>query len=112
MNPEVASSSSHDSAKGPVDGTTAIRWSGTKSGSHRRATGTRHRRLRLVYFILASAWGFAAGTVAVFAGFRAIGRPVHFDSSLGVTLGFAGAIAIVGGVIFSLAYREAVRRGG
>jgi len=108
---DVASSSSHETATGPADGTTSIRWSGTKSQSHRRATGTRHRRLRLVYFTLASVWGFAAGTVAVFAAFGAVGQPIRFDSSLGLTLGVAGAIAIVGGVIFSLAYREAVRRG-
>jgi len=66
----------------------------------------------VLYFALASVWGFAAGSVAVLAGFNSLGRPIRFDSGLGVTLGVAAAIAIFGGVVVSLAYREAVRRGG
>jgi hypothetical protein len=65
----------------------------------------------MIYFTFASVWGFAAGSVAVLAGFNAVGNPISFDSGLGFTLGVAGVIAIVGGVIVSLAYREAVRRG-
>jgi hypothetical protein len=57
-------------------------------------------------------WGFAAGSVAVMAGLNSLGMPVRFDSGLGFALGVAVAIAIFGGVIVSLAYREAVRRGG
>ena len=111
MRRDAASGSSPESAPRPAGGTTAIRWSGAKSPSHRRAAGTRRRRLRLVYFTLASGWGFAAGSVAGLAGFNTVGNPIRFDSGLGVTLGVAAAIAIVGGVIVSLAYREAVRRG-
>jgi hypothetical protein len=66
----------------------------------------------MVYFALASVWGVAAGSVAVLAGFNAVGQPIRFESGLGITLGVAAAIAIVGGVIVSLAYREALKRGG
>ena len=66
----------------------------------------------MVYFALASVWGFAAGSVAVLAGFNTLAQPFRFDSGLGLTLGIAVAIAIVGGVIVSLAYREALKRGG
>ena len=65
----------------------------------------------MLYFALASMWGFAAGSVAVIAGFRTLGYPISFDSGIGFTLGVAGIVALVGGVIVSLAYREAVRRG-
>jgi hypothetical protein len=68
--------------------------------------------LRFLYFAIASVWGFAAGSVAVLAGFNSVGNPIFFDSGFGVTLAVAGVIAIVGGVVVSLAYREAVRRGG
>jgi hypothetical protein len=57
-------------------------------------------------------WGFAAGSVAVLAGLNSLGSPIPFDRGFGLTLGVAAAIAIAGGVIVSLAYREAVRRGG
>ena len=66
----------------------------------------------MVYFALASVWGFAAGSVAVFAGFNTLSQPLRFESGLALTLGIAVAIAIVGGVVVSLAYREALKRGG
>jgi hypothetical protein len=65
----------------------------------------------MTYFALASIWGFAAGSVAVLAGLNVLGSPVLFESGLGFTIGVAGVIAVVGGVVVSLAYREAVRRG-
>jgi hypothetical protein len=66
----------------------------------------------MVYFALASVWGFAAGSVAVLVGLNTLGRPIRFESGLGLVLGIAVTIAVVGGVVVSLAYREALKRGG
>ena len=76
-----------------------------------RASAQRHRRLRYVYFGLASGWGFVAGSVAVLAALDAVGQTVPFGGGLGATLAVAGALALVGGIVVSRAYREAVRRG-
>ena len=111
MNRDAASSSTRESATGGGPGNVVFRRPEGNARSHRRGAKTRHGRLRIVYFTVASVWGFAAGSVAVLAGFNAVGQSIHFDSGVGVTLGVAAAIAIVGGVIISLAYREAIRRG-
>ena len=111
MSGDAASRSSRESVAVPDEGIAASPRTRRRVRSHRRAANNRHRRLRMMYFALASVWGFAAGSVAVLAGFNALGHPIRFDSGLGFTLGAAGVIAIVGGVIVSLAYREAVRRG-
>ena len=111
MSRDAASSSARESVPVPGEDTAASPRTGRRARSHRRAANSRHRRLRMMYFALASVWGFAAGSVAVLAGLNALGNPIHFDSGLGFTIGAAGVIAIVGGVIVSLAYREAVRRG-
>ena len=82
---------------------------GRRSGGPGRAASQRHRRLRHVYFGLASGWGFATGSVAVLAGLDAMSS-LRATSGLGLKLLLAGAVALVGGFIVSLAYREAVRR--
>jgi len=75
-----------------------------------RSSSQRHRRLRYLYFGLASGWGFATGAVTVLAGLDAMAHPMKLSSGLGVKLLFAGVVALVGGFVVSLAYREAVRR--
>ena len=75
-----------------------------------RSSSQRHRRLRHLYFGLATGWGFATGAVAVLAGLDATGHPVRVTSGLGLKLLLAGAVALAGGFLVSLAYREAVRR--
>ena len=111
MSRDGASNSSPQPATRSTGGAHELRWSEHRPISHRRQSNSRHRRLRSVYFALAAVWGFAAGSVAVLAGLNAVGNPIRLDSALGVTLGVAGAVAIVGGVVVSMAYREAVRRG-
>jgi hypothetical protein len=74
-----------------------------------RSSSQRHRRLRHVYFGLASGWGFATGAVTVLAGLDAM-RHLTTTSGLGLKLLAAGAVALAGGFVVSLAYREAVRR--
>ena len=76
-----------------------------------RATAQRHRRLRYLYFGLASGWGFVAGSVAVLAALDALGHTVPVGGGLGATLVVAAVLALAGGIVVSLAYREAVRRG-
>jgi hypothetical protein len=71
----------------------------------------RHRRLRYVFFGLASVWGFAAGSVAVLAELDALGHPVTAMSGLGARLVIAAAVALAGGLVVALAYREVLRRG-
>lgn len=89
---------------------------GTEPGEHRpsrhaeRPSAMRHRRLRYVYFGLASGWGFATGCVAVLASLDALAHPLRLSSALGVKLVVAGGVALVGGFVVALAYREAVRR--
>ena len=74
-----------------------------------RSSSQRHRRLRHVYFGLAAGWGFATGALAVLAGLDAMSA-LRVTSGLGVKLLLAAAVAVVGGFVVSLAYREAVRR--
>ena len=76
-----------------------------------RASAQRRRRLRYLYFGLASGWGFVAGSVAVLAALDSLGLAVPLGRGLGATLAVAGVVALVGGIVVSLAYREAVRRG-
>lgn len=79
--------------------------------SSRRA-GARSSRIRLVYFLLASAWGFVTGTTAVAGLLAAVGRPLTLEPRSAVALAGAGVVALVGGVVASRAYRETRSRVG
>jgi hypothetical protein len=87
----------------------------TESSDHpvrarRRRSSTRkdtRGRLRKLYFCLAAAWGFLIGTGAVLVGLAALGRPLHLGPVLAVVLGAAGVLAVAGGLIASIAYRDA-----
>ncbi len=65
-------------------------------------------RLRAVYFGVASFWGFVAGTVAV-AVVAGEALPRFSATAVGV-LAAAAAVAIVGGIVVALAYREVAHR--
>jgi hypothetical protein len=65
--------------------------------------------LRAVYFGVASFWGFVAGTAAVIAG---AGPAIELSPTLLGILGGAAAVAIAGGIVVALAYREAAHRRG
>ena len=79
----------------------------------RRAASSRaqRRRLQLVYFSLASLWGFLMGTVTLLFGFSLGGRQLDLSPVAIVAMSAAIVLAIVGGVVASRAYREASRRG-
>ena len=76
------------------------------------SSSTAGKRLRLLYFTLASAWGFTAGTVAVLAALRSSGKPWNLGPTSLAMLAGAGLLAIIGGVIAALAYHDASKRLG
>ena len=79
----------------------------------RRATASRSQRhrLQLVYFSLASLWGFLLGTAALLFGLSLTGRRLDLSPVAIVAMSAAVILAVVGGMVASRAYREASRRG-
>jgi hypothetical protein len=77
--------------------------------SHDPARLRRHR-LRLVYFILASVWGFLSGTVAVIVSLNVLGQPLEMQLPVALALGSAAVLALVGGAVAARAYREITQR--
>ena len=79
----------------------------------RKATsnGSQRSRLRVVYFSLASLWGFLIGTATLLFGFSLGGRRLELSPVAIVAMCAAVVLAVVGGVVASRAYREASRRG-
>jgi hypothetical protein len=75
----------------------------------RSARGARSR-LRLVYFGLAALWGFLTGSGAILLALSAAGRPVHLGPWVGAGLVAASGVALLGGFVAAVAYREASRR--
>ena len=67
-------------------------------------------RRRMVFFALASAWGFFSGTSAVLVALMLLGRPVFLGSRLALTLAVAAVAAVAGGLVVAAAYRENSRR--
>ncbi len=77
----------------------------------RRRQGRGQRdRLRVVYFSLASLWGFLMGTVTLLFGFTLGGKRLDMSPVAIVAMSAAIVVAIVGGIVASRAYREATRR--
>jgi len=66
--------------------------------------------MRALYFAAASFWGFAAGSAAVVGCLRVTGQDVAFTPSVLWILIGAATVAVVGGVVLALAYREAAHR--
>ena len=82
------------------------------SGHSRRSRGSRtsHWRLRIVYFSIASVWGFAMGTAAVLGSLSMLDLELPEDSTITFMVALAAIAAIVGGAITAMAYRDAVGR--
>ena len=79
-------------------------------GRNEKAAGS-HRRLRWFYFGAASAWGFLCGLVGLAGALAARGHVIGIDDPTFLLLLVPPlAIAIVGAMVASAAYREARRR--
>ena len=72
---------------------------------------TPRSRLRPVFFAIASLWGFVVGTVTIVGFLSLTGRSIQLDARTGTLLGIAAVLALVGGMVASAAYRDAVERG-
>ena len=73
---------------------------------HRSARGIR----RLVFFGLASVWGFIVGVGGFLAAMSAVGQPVHPGPGVIPALIPVLVVAAAGGFVIAAAYREAKRR--
>lgn len=67
-------------------------------------------RVRVLYFMLATGWGFAIGAGGLAAALSAVGQRVAFTPGLLAALVPAVAFAAAGGWVASSAYREARNR--
>lgn len=84
---------------------------GRRRKNPRQAAAGSHQRRRLVYFSLASLWGFLIGTATLLYGFSLAGHRLELSPVAIVVMSAAVVLAVVGGVITARAYREASRRG-
>jgi hypothetical protein len=70
-----------------------------------------HRWLRLLYFCIASVWGFLCGAIGLAIVLPGRGYPSGFQGPLVLLLLIpAIVVAILGGAVSAAAYREARRR--
>ncbi len=100
-----------DSIPQATDGPTRRRRRRRRKRKHRSSSPSRgHRTIRAFYFAVASSWGFVAGSAAVLIALNALGRPVPLAGALVTALITAAALAVVGGIVVSAAYRDASRR--
>ncbi len=81
-----------------------------RRGSRTGGSTARRKRMRAIFFGLASAWGFMIGTIGVLASLTAAGSPPTLESRGGVVLLVAGVIAVLGGAVVARAYRGATDR--
>jgi len=72
---------------------------------HRSASTTR----RLVFFTLASVWGFAAGVTGLLAAMSRAGQPVQPSPGAIVRLIPAFVVAVAGAFVMVAAYKESRR---
>ena len=68
------------------------------------------RRLRLVYFGVASAWGFAVGVFGLLIGLGVAGSSMPLEAESFLALVPAAGIAAGGALVIAGAYQEAKRR--
>ena len=73
---------------------------------HRSASSVR----RLVYFMLASAWGFAVGVGGLLAALGATGQSVQPGAGAIVGPIPVLILAVAGGLVMAAAYKESKRR--
>jgi hypothetical protein len=64
----------------------------------------------LIYFGLASLWGFSIGTASILIGLNLMETPLRPNPMLTTAIAAAAVLALVGGIIAAIAYREAARR--
>lgn len=88
--------------------------SGQATGSeYTAAHGARHRSAttarRLVFFTLASIWGFAAGVTGLLAAMSAAGQPVQPNRGAIAGLIPAFVVAVAGAFVMVAAYKESRR---
>jgi hypothetical protein len=76
------------------------------SSRHRSGSSTR----RLVFFVLASIWGFMAGIVGLLAAVELEGQHLVSDARVIPALIPAFILAGVGGFVLAAAYKESKRR--
>ena len=81
-----------------------------RSRSSSRTASRTHSRLRLLYFALATTWGFVVGTAAILGGLSFVGQPIRLEPELAAVLLLAGVVAVVGGLVAAAAYRDVIRR--
>ena len=81
-----------------------------RRSQHASSSRAQRSRLRMVFFSLASLWGFLIGTVSLLVGVSLGGRSLNLSPVAIVTLSGATVLAVVGGLIASRAYLEATRR--
>ena len=67
--------------------------------------------LRPAFFAVASLWGFVVGTVTILGFLSQTGRNIQLDARIGTLLGIAAVLTLVGAMVASAAYRDAVGRG-
>jgi hypothetical protein len=84
-----------------------------RSTTRRRSSSlkARHSRLRLLFFGLSSLWGFLMGVAALLCCMKQSGSQIAVGPPLfGFLLG-AGLVAVVGGLLAAMVYKDAVKRG-
>jgi hypothetical protein len=86
--------------------------SGKRRRRSKRARKSRHShwRLRIVYFGIASIWGFIMGTAAVLGALSMLDLQLPEDPTITLMVALAAIAAVVGGAITAMAYRDAVGR--
>ena len=90
---------------GPADSTRSPR------RRHRDSVGQRRQKgLRVIYFSMAAIWGCVAGSAGVLAVAASRGQRLPFSSGLAIAVGLALLAAVAGGLVSSMAYREARKR--
>jgi len=92
-----------------------LRTSSATGREYTEAAHVRHRSKttlrRLVFFTLASTWGFVVGVAGLLAAIGATGEAVHPGPSAVLGLIPAGVVAIAGGFVAAAAYKESQRHG-
>jgi hypothetical protein len=69
----------------------------------------RRTRFRLAYFSIASLWGFFVGISALLIALNQLGRPLDMSSLVYGILIAATVVALGGGLLTAMLYRESVR---
>ncbi len=63
----------------------------------------------MAYFSVASLWGFLVGLSALLIALNQVGHPLSMSSLVYGIIVMAGMVALTGGLLTAMLYREAVR---